>query len=303
MSLARRPGRSLGRVIGRAIGRVIGPVALVLGVGLATALGLSEPARAQVSPPAPVAAGLVARGEFLYSEECQTCHQADGGGELSMGIPSLHGVGAAAVDFYLSTGRMPEANLTRQAPRKPVSVDPADRAALIAYITTTWPGGPPIPMIDIAGGDLASGGDLFRTNCAACHGAVGAGAALAHGAFAPSLHKANPLQVAEAIRVGPGNMPVFDATTLTDVQVADIVTYVEYLHHPDDRGGAGLGHTGPIAEGLVGLLIGVAGSVGIATWVGHRTEPADLADSEPADLADSEPAELAEPADEELAHD
>ncbi len=50
------------------------------------------------------------------------------------------------------------------------------------------------------------------------------------------------------------------------------MTYVEYLHHPDDRGGAGLGYTGPIAEGFVGLLIGLGGAVAIASWAGHRTD-------------------------------
>lgn len=222
-------------------------------------------ARAQVAP-------LVQRGEVVYSEECQTCHQPDGAGEAAKGIPSLHGVGAAAVDFYLSTGRMPEATLEAQAPRKQPSIEPADRRALIAFIITSWPGGPDVPGFDLAHGDLVNGGDLFRTNCAACHGAVGAGAALAYGAYAPSLHKASGVQVAEAVRIGPGNMPVFDERTLSDAQLADVVTYVEYLHHPQDEGGAGLGWVGPIAEGFVGLVVGLAGVVGIAAWVGHRTD-------------------------------
>jgi ubiquinol-cytochrome c reductase cytochrome c subunit len=247
---------------------------LLAAVGLVLALSPFLPA-SSVGASAPRTA-LVSRGAVLYSEECQSCHQANGEGDLAEGIPSLHGVGAAAVDFYLSTGRMPESNLTRQAPRKPVSVDPSDRAAIVAFVTSTWPGGPAIPAFSLSG-DLVTGGEVFRQNCAACHGAVGAGAALAHGAYAPSLHKANSLQVAEAVRVGPGNMPVFDPSTLSNTQVADIVTYVEYLHHPDDRGGAGLGWVGPIAEGFVGLLFGVGSAVAIATWVGHRTEDEPVA--------------------------
>jgi len=245
------------------LARLLGPALAVAAAGLVGGLG---PARAT-----PARAAVAGRGQLLYVEECQTCHEANGTGQASEGIPSLHGVGAAAVDFYLATGRMPEATLLRQAPRKPPFFDAADRAAIVAYVTTTWPGGPAIPT-DVSGTDLQGGGDLFRTNCAACHGAVGAGAALAHGAYAPSLHAATPVEVAEAIRVGPGNMPVFDAGQLTDAQVADIVTYVQYLHHPDDRGGAGLGHTGPIAEGFVGLLVGLFGAVGVATWVGHRSD-------------------------------
>jgi ubiquinol-cytochrome c reductase cytochrome c subunit len=245
--------------------RLAGPAALVVGVGLATVLGLTRPARAQPSQPP-----LLARGQLLYAEQCSTCHQADGAGQPLKGIPSLRGVGAAAVDFYLSTGRMPEATLARQAPRKPATVSAADRAALVAYVTTTWPGGPAIPTV--GPGTLQSGGDLFRSNCSACHGAAGAGAALAYGAYAPSLHRADALQVAEAMRVGPGNMPVFDVNTLSDSQVADIDAYVQYLRHPDDRGGAGLGHTGPVAEGFVALLIGMGGALIVATWTGHRTD-------------------------------
>jgi ubiquinol-cytochrome c reductase cytochrome c subunit len=165
---------------------------------------------------------------------------------------------------------MPEATLARQAPRKPASVSAADRAALVAYVTSSWPGGPAIPTV--AAGHVQAGGDLFRSNCAACHGASGAGAALANGAYAPSLHRADVLQVAEAIRVGPGNMPVFDVNTLSDSEVADIDAYVQYLRHPNDRGGAGLGHTGPVAEGFVALLIGMGGALVVAAWTGHRTD-------------------------------
>ena len=241
------------------------PAGVVLVTAAAGMLGLHP------SAPALAAAPVVTQGRQVYEVRCQSCHLATGLGQPDKGIPSLHGVGAAAVDFYITTGRMPEANYSRQAPRRPVTVNPADKEALIAFITSTWPGGPAIPPI-LAGANLVNGGDLFRTNCAACHGAVGAGAALAHGAYAPSLHKATPLQVAEAIRVGPANMPVFDERTLSPAQLSDVTAYVEYLHHPDDRGGAGLGWVGPAAEGFVGLLVGLAGVVGIAGWVGHRTD-------------------------------
>ena len=240
-------------------------------VVLSGAIGVLTVGHAAIAEPSP----LVQRGQVVYQQECETCHEPDGTGQPEKGIPSLHGVGGAAVDFYVSTGRMPEGPLLRQAPRERPTVSPADRAALVAFITTTWPGGPPIPTYSLHG-DLVNGGVLFRSNCAACHGIVGAGAALAHGAFAPSLHRATPLQVAEAIRVGPGNMPVFDRSTLSDAEVADVVTYVQYLRHPDDRGGAGLGWVGPIAEGFVGLVIGLAAIVGIAAWIGHREPSAPV---------------------------
>ena len=246
--------------------RWIGPGVLVAAVIVAAGLGWSGPARAEQSP-----GDLVERGRVIYAQSCQTCHGADGAGQAEQGIPNLHGVGAAAVDFYVSTGRMPEANLARQAPRKPPTISPDDRAALVAYVATTWPGGPEIPAL-ASGADLTAGGDLFRSNCAACHGAAGAGAALAYGAFAPSLSQATAVQVAEAARVGPGNMPVFQPSSLNPQQITDIAAYVQYLRHPRDRGGASLGHTGPIAEGFVGLLIGVGAAVGIAAFVGDRSD-------------------------------
>lgn len=239
---------------------------MVGGVALAGALGWSQPARAQQPAPDPVI-----RGRAVYQEACESCHQADGTGQPAQGIPTLRGVGAAAVDFFVSTGRMPEANLAAQAPRKPPTISADDRAALVAYVSTTWPGGPDIPTL-ASGTDLTAGGDLFRSNCSACHSAAGAGAALAYGAYAPSLAQATPVQVAEAARIGPGNMPVFQESTINPQELSNIAAYVQYLRHPRDRGGASLGHTGPIAEGFVGLLVGVGAAVGIAAFVGDRSD-------------------------------
>src|SRR5580704_4545589 len=118
---------------------------LVVVVLAAVAAGWRPPAAA-----APKTESPAARGADLYLEECQSCHLASGEGQPAVGIPSLHGVGAASVDFYLSTGRMPAANNAHQATRKPVSVDAADRQALITYITSTWPGGPDVPNLGLA---------------------------------------------------------------------------------------------------------------------------------------------------------
>ena len=59
------------------------------------------------------------------------------------------------------------------------------------------------------------------------------------------------------IRTGPGNMPRFTGN-LSDKQVDDIVKYVTTeIQHPNNPGGFGLGGLGPVAEGFVGLLVGV----------------------------------------------
>ncbi|MGH9164044.1 MAG: cytochrome bc1 complex diheme cytochrome c subunit [Acidimicrobiales bacterium] len=239
----------------------VGPV---LAIGVLASLAVVPAARAQPEV-GPVTA---ADGERLYATGCSTCHGLRGEGSAL--APTLQGVGAASVDFYLASGRMPLDNPDAQAVRKPPAFDRAEIDAIVAHVTSFGPGGPPVPVINPASADLADGGELYRSNCAACHGAAGIGGALAYGTQAPTLHPASSVQVAEAMRIGPGSMPVFGADILTDDQVQDIVRYVSYLDDPDDRGGFGLGHAGPIPEGFVGWLVGLGLLVGACWWIGER---------------------------------
>lgn len=196
----------------------------------------------------------VERGRQLFLTSCSSCHGAEGGGTAQG--PSLRGVGAASADFQLSTGRMPLTDPSAQAVRKPPAFSPREIDALVAYVASLGDG-PPIPDVDPAAGDLSVGGTLFRLNCAACHSAAGAGGALSYGSDAPKLSSATPLQIAEAIRTGPGQMPVFGPDTFSKHQVNSIVRYVRYLDDPDDPGGFSLGRIGPITEGMVALLLGI----------------------------------------------
>ena len=124
---------------------------------------------------------------------------------------------------------------------------PATIADLVAYVSKLTGGsGPGIPVVK--GGDVAAGGSEFRLQCAACHAWAGDGGALLH-REAPALHAATPVQIAEAVRVGPGQMPAFGAAALDDRQLASLVSYVRYLRHPEDRGGQPLWHLGPVVEG------------------------------------------------------
>jgi ubiquinol-cytochrome c reductase cytochrome c subunit len=217
-------------------------------------------------------ASYVAPGEVLFEANCATCHGADAYG-TERG-PNLVGLGAATVDFWVSTGRMPLAISSIQAVRKPPRFDRTQTleiAAFVASLAPTSPQAPAIPQVDTSGANLTDGESLFVLNCAACHTVTGAGDALADGYFAPSLHKATKTQVAEAVRTGPGNMPRFGPGTLSDRQVADIVAYVTGpIQHPDNRGGIGLGEIGPVGEGFVALLVGVGGLMLVAFWLGDR---------------------------------
>jgi ubiquinol-cytochrome c reductase cytochrome c subunit len=199
-------------------------------------------------------AGDVGRGKQLFLSSCAACHGAGGVG-TEQGPPLIN-VGAAAASFQLTTGRMPLANPKGQPVRKPPAFNQRKIDDLVAYVASLGHG-PPIPDVDPARGDLSEGGTLFRLNCAACHSSAGVGGALSYGSDAPSLRAATSQQIAEAMRTGPGQMPVFGRDTLSKHQVDSITRYVKYLQHPDDPGGFSLGRIGPITEGMVALLLGI----------------------------------------------
>lgn len=222
----------------------------------------------------------------LFLRDCAACHGSNGRGSTL--APSLVDVGAASIDFQLSTGRMPLIGSARtNAPGRPVAPRPGEAPfeadattdrhapaydaatidALVRYIESlTGGGGPPIPAL--RPGDVAEGGTVYRLQCAACHEWAGSGGVL-YRREAPPTHAATAVQVAEAVRTGPGQMPAFGRAAVTDRQLDDLVSYVEYLDAPDDRGGAALGHVGPVAEGAVALA-GVGAITLLLRWIGQR---------------------------------
>lgn len=218
-------------------------------------------------------AGSVSDGRPLFLTGCSSCHGEDGRGVALEGEergPSLRGVGAAAAYYQLSTGRMPLAGTGVQARRKRPAYDGGEIADLVAYVASLGPG-PRLPDLEGAEGDLAGGGVIFRGNCAPCHSASGAGGALSYGRAAPSLAHAEPLEVAAAIRSGPGQMPVFGPNVLSDAEVAGVAEYVQYLRDPDDRGGLPIGRLGPVPEGFVAWFFGVCAFIGCLWWIGARS--------------------------------
>jgi ubiquinol-cytochrome c reductase cytochrome c subunit len=194
---------------------------------------------------------LADEGRELYELQCSTCHGEDAQGDLA---PTLIGVGAAMADFQLRTGRMPMADARVQAVRKPSPFTDEEISALVDYVASLG-AGPAIPTVDASAGDISRGGSIFRTNCAGCHGAAGRGEALSYGRNAPDLYQATALVVAEAIKTGPSQMPVFEQLTQQDVN--DVAAYVLSLQTDPDPGGFGLGRLGPVPEGLVAWLVGL----------------------------------------------
>jgi ubiquinol-cytochrome c reductase cytochrome c subunit len=217
---------------------------------------------------------LVELGRELYQTGCSSCHGSDGRGVETErdGIrgPSLERSGEASAYYYLSTGRMPLTNSEAQPSRKPPAYSKDEIEALVAYVGTLGDG-PRIPRVDLADGDLAEGGEIFRANCQACHSASGGGGALSYGRAAPRLSDASPTEVAAAVRVGPGQMPVFGPDTLSDEELNGLVRYVEYLDDPADPGGVPIGRTGPIPEGFVAWLVGMVALLALVAWIGTRS--------------------------------
>ncbi len=209
-------------------------------------------------------------GQSLFVENCASCHGVSAQGTSR--APNLQGLGAATVDFWVSTGRMPLADPSVQAVQKPSRFTRTQTLAIDAYVSSIAPGGPAIPNVNLGLSNESAGESLFSTNCAACHTITGAGDALASGVFAPSLYSATSTQIAEAVRTGPGNMPRFGPSTLSDQQVADLVKYVNYLKNPIDRGGIALGHVGPVTEGFVGILVGLGSLMLAGLWIGGRAK-------------------------------
>ena len=105
--------------------------------------------------------------------------------------------------------------------------------------------------------DIARGGELFRTNCSACHNFEGAGGALPDGKYAPSLYGVSNKHLYEAMLTGPQQMPVFSDEVLTPEDKRAIIGYLNDLHEQPADGGLALGGLGPVSEGLWAWIIGL----------------------------------------------
>lgn len=251
---------------------VVLTIALAACAGLYTAFAPADKAVAEET----AQTLTIEEGKKLYAVGCASCHGTDGQG-TSDG-PSLVGVGAAAVDFQVGTGRMPAQQPGAQVPKKPVVYSQAEIDQLAAYIASLG-AGPEIPTeneYDPEGADIAEGGELFRTNCAQCHNFTGKGGALSEGKYAPSLEGVDPKHIYEAMQTGPQNMPSFPDTTLSEENKKDIIAYLDAVNSDDtvEPGGLSLGGLGPVSEGLFGWVFGLGALIAVAVWVAARTAKA-----------------------------
>ncbi|WP_110238730.1 c-type cytochrome [Nocardioides gilvus] len=279
--------RFLNRTAGRLSRHRRGPLAglSVLLIGLLMTGGLYtafSPATAQETK---TDAELIQQGRELFLVGCSSCHGKNGEGvstqrEGQIKGPSLVGVGAAAVDFQVDTGRMPMARPEQQAPRKEVLYNDEEIAAMAAFVASLGPG-PAIPSPeDYSIDDLseeervaavARGSQIFLTNCTACHNFNGQGGAMPEGGYAPSLKGVESKHIYQAMLTGPQSMDNFSNGNLSPEQKRDVIAYLRAIEDQPEYGGFTLGGLGPVSEGLFGWLIGIGGLVGFAVWIAAHT--------------------------------
>ena len=216
----------------------------------------------------------IAQGKSLFNASCSSCHGL--GAQGTPQAPSLVGAGAAAVDFQMSTGRMPAKESGAENERKPTDFTQQQIYDIAGYVQSLG-GGPTIPtssQVGTSGANTALGQELFSTNCSQCHGFAGAGGALTYGKFAPSLNASTPTQIYEAMLTGPEAMPVFGDGTVTPSEKKDIIAYIIDTRNEANPGGFSLGRIGPITEGAVAWLAGLGFLVVIALWLtAKRRDP------------------------------
>ena len=258
--------------------RLSAAVLLLIGLAVAGGLAATLTPTPQVAVADEASSALLRTGKQLFDTSCVTCHGANLQGVPDRG-PSLIGVGEAAVYFQVSTGRMPAMRGEAQAARKPPIFDESQIDALGAYVQANG-GGPTVPRDDngqiaqesLMGSNVARGGDLFRLNCASCHNFTGRGGALSSGKFAPTLDPSSELAIYTAMLTGPQNMPKFSDRQLSPEEKEDIIAYVKSVTNGNNNpGGDPLGGVGPVSEGLVAFIVGIAAMIGFAMWLGAKS--------------------------------
>ncbi len=270
--MAKNPSTATRRTRSKGRRHPLATIALIV-IGLVTtggAYALFSSTASAAPQTAAASQSNVDQGKKLFAANCATCHGLSAEGVAGV-APSLYGVGAAAVQFQVGTGRMPLANQGPQAEQKPVQFTKAQTDSLADYVASLSPG-PGVPAAKYLTGDAdaSTGAELFRVNCAMCHNVAGAGGALTQGKFAPALSGVSAEHIYEAMVTGPQNMPVFNDKNITPAQKADIITYLKYLDKNPSPGGIDLGNLGPVAEGLFIWIFGLGAVIGVTIWIAAR---------------------------------
>ena len=212
------------------------------------------PTEAQDEVPA-----LYVRGGEVFQANCAACHGTRGEGGPGPGVlagPAVDTVDIAYVDLTIRTGRMPipEPSVGVRADR----LDDQDREALVEYMVERFdlPGSIP----DVQPGNAARGQELYVRNCAACHGAAADGGISGANVRVPPLVGLDGVSIAAATRIGPFEMPAFDAAVVSDQDIDDIIGYLD-LVADTPRTLAGVREVDQTVSGLFAIGLGLAAAV------------------------------------------
>lgn len=182
-----------------------------------------------------LSAGERQMAETIYANQCATCHGADGGGGTIPGTtdqaPPLAGnpdVTVPSLDLTLRVGRMPPPENDPYDNRaRNVLYDDDQRQALVAYLADQFDLEGEIP--DPPPGEASRGREIYAANCAQCHGSTGAGGVAGAGAWTPPVMNRDATAIAEAIRVGPFEMPRFGQEQISDEELGDVVAFLHFV--------------------------------------------------------------------------
>jgi ubiquinol-cytochrome c reductase cytochrome c subunit len=207
------------------------------------------------------------RGGGVYQANCAACHGTAALGGVGHGDergPPLDDVPLPYIDQTLRTGSMPIVNKRLGVFTDRLSDE--DREALLVYMRVEFGLEGEIPTV--GEGSAARGQELYVRNCAACHGAHATGGIVGGGTEATPLEVRDPIAVAEAIRVGPFEMPAFEEEVLDQQQVDDVIAYLALV---DDapRTLLGLREVNDVTAALA--AVGLTGAVLVMVWrLGQR---------------------------------
>lgn len=250
-------------------------IVLFLGLSLTgTAYAALQPKAAPGTSGSTASMQELEAGRKLFLANCASCHGTNAQGNGSYG-PSLVGVGAAAVDFQVATGRMPLAAPGVQAPanRDAIAFSTEEITVMAQYIGSLGPG-PDVPdakYLDLEGADIANGGKIYRSNCAMCHNSSGAGGALTRGKYAPSLMNVEPQHIYEAMLTGPQSMPVFNDANITPEEKRNVIAFLKDIEEGGTSyGGHALGSLGPAGDAIFIWTFGVGLLIAAAVWLGRK---------------------------------
>lgn len=205
-----------------------------------------------------LAAGAASDGAAIFSQRCSKCH-----GDRGQGIASAVTIGGPSLHAEHDLGNVMSAVESGPSHMPAFSriLTSGQIQAVSQYVTSD------LAIIPLTHGEIGEGGQLFRMHCAACHRTAVHGGVLAFaGRNAPDLTNKSSALIAGAIRWGPGTMPAFPPSVLSDEQLASTVDYVRFVQHPPNPGGASLNEVGPVAEGglaaLAALLV-----IAVTGWI------------------------------------